>query len=201
MKPFPIGWQARSRRFCSAFFALGLPLGGARTAIAWPLLLEDARCAPAKIAPRQTTVRVPVVQAHAPLAVAGHVPLWHEDPGPAVPVPKVVGAVAGTIAEHALRVALVDFPLLITDAGRSIAHDLRARAQEPVARLSRFREPLRPPRRPLVWPSVPATEAIERSDLPAAAEMIAGNRRAIKRAPPVAGGCHPWIAVGSVQWP
>jgi hypothetical protein len=200
IKSFPIGWQVRRRTFCSAFFALGLPLGGARTPIVWPLLLDGARCASAKIAPRETTVRVAVVQAHPAVSVAGRVSLWHEEPPRAVPVSKTVGAVGGALAEDPLRVALVDLPLLVADAGRPIAQQLRSRAQEPVVRLSRVREPLCPPRWPrLRSPAVPATKAIERSELPAAAKLVAGDGRAMERAAAVAGQCQPRVTVCSVQ--
>ena len=90
--------------------------------------VDGARCALSKIAPRQTAIRISIVEAHPALAVTCHTPLRDEDLGPAIPVAKVIGAVAGTLAENPLRVALIDFPLLVTDAGRSIADDVRARA-------------------------------------------------------------------------
>ena len=114
--------NAKSGAALLAPFALGAPLGGGCAAIT--RLLEGARCALPKVAPRQTTVRLPVVQAHPALAVASYAPFWHKEPRSTEPVPQIVGPVAGALAENALGVALVDIALLVTDARCPIAHDL-----------------------------------------------------------------------------
>ena len=159
----------------------------------------DSPCgSAAEVSPGQTAIWAPAFKTHPVLAVAGHVALWHEHPDPAVPVPNGVSAVAGTLAEHALRVALVDLPVLVANASRPIAQQVRAGAQKPVVRLSRFREPGRPTRRPRFCPSVVASETIGGTDLPAAAKPVASNRRPIEKAPTVAGVSHPEVPLCAI---
>src|SRR5690606_30482721 len=63
----------------SALFALAASLAFAGIVAARVLVLDGPGGAPAEVAARQLAVRIAVLEAQFPLAIAGHTPLRHEE--------------------------------------------------------------------------------------------------------------------------
>jgi hypothetical protein len=72
----------------------GILVSGSGAAVTRLLIIKGTRCSLAKVAARQATVRVPVLQTDPALAVASNAAFWHKDALSVELVPQIVGPVA-----------------------------------------------------------------------------------------------------------